>query len=223
MAKTRSGRELATDLVDGDDRLRTRALGQLRDAPPQVSNAAARRLAKILRQGGTRARAAADVLFDRKGPRFGEYAHARLSIALHEVGAIDPQAGTQHSFQTRGRDGQYWRKLQDSRPPGNPHPVARVLSVARSWWTWPLLGMAFAIFVPSIVDGGAGRTIGLGVLGGMAGVMLVVDAIRRRCPRCRKLLGADLLTRVRKDRNHPPTSTFRCAHCRHKWSRSTWF
>ena len=219
---TPNARQLATALVEGNAEARAQARETLREAPPKVTDAVAKQLVGVLRKGGDQARACADALYDRKGPRFGELAHTKLSLALQRAGTRDPDAGTQHAFVSRGRDGQYWRKLEDSRPPGNPHPVARVLSVTRSWWTWPVFGMALAILIPMIAGGGTGRTVGASVLVGMIAVAIVLDAFRRRCPRCRKLLGADLLSRIRKSPDHPPTSTFRCAHCRCKWSRTQW-
>lgn len=192
----------------------------LSTAPPSVTDACAKQLVKFLKAGGDTAEAARDALYHRRGPRFGPLSHSRLLVALQRAGgSSDPALGTQHAFMSRGRDGQYLRKLEESRMTSRTDPISRVLSIAKQYWTWPIVGLAALITVPMMIDGeGSATHAGAGLLAVIA-IVAVVDVIKRRCPKCKKLLAADLLSMYR-DSHGLLVRNWHCVYCRHRWRKS---
>lgn len=141
---------------------------------------------------------------------------------------------------SRGADGQYVRKLQQSRANGSPHPVLRILSVAKQIWVIGLVllvGLVGLVVVPTdLYDPTMLPTIAAG-LGIVAVLIVVIDAFKRRCPKCRTLLAGDVISIVRTGSwtnydkvttssggsahvghtVHTHGTTWRCVHCGARW------
>lgn len=220
MSDKHKGRQLAADLISDDAKTVTTARQELSEAPPSVTDPCAKQLVRFLKAGGDTTKAAAEALYHRQGPRFGPLSHSRLLVALQLNGApSDPALGTQHSFMSRGRDGKYLQKLETSRMSDRTDPTSRVLSIATQYWTWPIVGLAALFTVSVMVQGGNEATYaGLG-LAAVIVMVAAIDVVKRRCPKCRKFLAADLLSMYR-DSNELMVRNWHCVYCKHRWRKN---
>jgi hypothetical protein len=51
-------------------------------------------------------------------------------------------------------------------------------------------------------------------------IIVAVQAVRCRCPKCNKLLGGDLLSMIRDEHKHSKR-TYGCVFCKTRWKRES--
>lgn len=243
MSEKHKGRHLAEALISEDPAVARGAQQELQRTTPRASDAAARHLIRLLKAGGPTALAVCRALASSKAPRFGPGSWMKLFLALNAAaerrggpGQLAAQASQNVSL--RGPAGGWLKRIQDSRPPRPTHLPYRVWSVATQIWVWVVFGLP-ALFVISMMWEGAveARYGGTGLVV-FAIVVIAIDAFKRRCPSCRRLLAGDLLSIERtgsyenshavqtssgatahiNSTIHTHGMTWRCSFCRHRWS-----
>ncbi|HLT36596.1 MAG TPA: hypothetical protein VK034_09925 [Enhygromyxa sp.] len=209
----------------------------MKTAPPKVTDRVAKLLVRTVERGGPDADAICVALTRKDFPRFGPQSYSRLMVGLQLAGRIDASL----AVTTRGPDGQYRRKLEESRANGSTNPALRVLSVAKQIWVimlFMLVGLGLLVTIPSVrSDPSLIPLLGAG-LGVLVVLVIIIDAFKRRCRKCRKLLAGDVLSIVRTgsytsydmvtttsggtaqvDKEvHTHSTTWGCVHCGHRWT-----
>ena len=232
------GRELAASLASAEQGVSDAAVKTLRTAPPSLSDAAAKALAKILRAGGDDAERVCRALADPKAPQFGGKSWHRLFKALMKAqeagGALGKAASlAMQGFVMRGPDPKYVEKLRKHRPPASANPVFRVLSVAKRIWVWVTFPFgAFFILALTSMSQTSNGVAAIGV-GAFLLLLVIIDSFLRRCPSCKALLAGQLLSivtdgsytssvQVSPGRYADQTTNthrrdWRCVSCGHRW------
>jgi hypothetical protein len=186
-----------------------------------VSDAAATKLAALVRGGGAEAEAVCRALAERGAPRFGGRGWSRLSRALLRA-STKPSAppSVQSALSEnlmRGPSKRYLERKQDERAAAASTGILRrALSVFTRAWVILVFGFA-ALFLGSAIlsDPAEGLYPALGLIT-VAASCIVVDARLRRCPSCGKPLAGWLLSLVRDDYGGH-VRTWQCVFCRRRW------
>lgn len=93
---------------------------------------------------------------------------------------------------------------------------ASIFSVFTRAWVIVVLGLPALVAIPMMLSSRALRVpVGLGLLG-LAILVITIDAFRRRCPKCRILLGGRL-ERLVNDDYGDHVRHWQCASCAHRW------
>lgn len=233
MSAKQQAQRLVEALGSGDSAAQAEAIKTLKTALPPVTDRVAKLLVKTVRRGGPPADAICTALVRKDFPRFGPLSYSKLIVGLQY--ANRPAASL--AVSTRGPDGKYLAKVQESRANGSTHPALRILSVAKQIWVIMLFGLILMIAIPSaFIDPTIVPMLGAG-LGILALLTIIIDAFKRRCRKCRKLLAGDVISIVRTGSYtaydtvetgsgstarvgrevHTHATTWRCVHCGHRW------
>lgn len=215
------GARLAEDLISDDPEAIARAKAALRTAAPIVSDAAAGVLIEHLRRGGAEAERVCLALAQPDAPGFGGKSWSRLFRAFMKIQRDDrlgPRAkAAMQTVVSRGPDKGYLRRKQDARAAtASTNLAVRVLSVATRSWVIVVLGLPALFGTIAIVTTPSARlpiAIGLACL---AFAVVWIDAFKRRCPGCRKLLAGKRLSIVADDYGGHILS-WSCVFCQRRW------
>jgi hypothetical protein len=237
MNAKQEAQRLVDALTSGDSTAQGEAVAALKTAPPKVTDRVAKLLVQRVKRGGADADAICVALIRKDFPRFGPQSFSRLIVGLQLAGRTDASV----AVSMRGPDGQYLRKMEESRANGSTHPALRVLSVAKQIWVIMLflpVGLGLLVAMPSVrSDPSLVPLLGAG-LGVLVVLVIIIDAFKRRCRKCRKLLAGDTLRVVRTGSYtsydsvattsggttqvgkevHTHSTTWGCVHCGHRWT-----
>lgn len=193
----------------------------LANAPPQVTDPAARHLVKILKGGGPRAAAACEALMDKAAPQFGPHSYAKLLVALQRASEKGTQAASGVRLKAPSH-ASYRRKLEQARPPGSTLLPLRIASGFKQPWVLTVLLFSLVFGGVALSSGGQAAFYGGGALTAVLVAVVAADAFVRRCPSCRALWAASLRSRVsggdgsRKE----SSASWQCVFCKHGWKTS---
>ncbi|HFE45939.1 MAG TPA: hypothetical protein ENJ18_10690 [Nannocystis exedens] len=233
------GQQLADALISRDKAEKKQARESLRDAPPSITDAAAKRLAALLRKGGREADAVCQAIEHPKAPRFGGRSWHRILKALvkhQQRGSAAAQATTR--FISSGPDPHYAAKKEQEKPPLSEKLVLRILSVGKRIWVWVVLSMGGLLIAAFASMSAQPAAYGWTVFAILVVACVLIDSLLRRCPSCNKFLAGQMLSIIqsgsyersvtRQTSSGPRYGSetvnthvrrWRCVSCKHHWTR----
>lgn len=218
------GLHLAAELVSGSAARVKASLDELSNAPPIVTDAAAGAIAAYLRGGGANARAICEVYIANPPPRFGGASFHKILRAFTAASSSDglahlaEQAMAAHV--TLGSDAKYLGKVSKEKATAASAGLGlRILSVFKRPWVIAVFWLPVLFGVVLLATARDARPIVGGAIGGLAVLVVVLDAYFRRCPSCKRWL-AGRPHHVVRDQYDFHVTTFGCVFCKHTWTRS---
>ena len=227
-------RHVLVMLASDDDASRTQGLAEWAKAAPSVSDRLAKMIVQHVRKGKPGTDAICAALEQDDCPQPGPQSYSRLMVGLQLAGKTE----TGLAVVQRGPDKEYLSKLEEERSHGSTHPAMRVLSVAKQIWVMTIFGLVLLIAIPTAMSDAHARPYILIGLGVGAVLAIVIDAFKRRCRSCRKLLAGDLVSVIGTGSYSTSTAVetssggvahvstevnthamnWRCVHCKHRWT-----
>lgn len=215
------GERLAAELSSTEEDVAARARRDLRDAPPVVTDAAARVLAGLLKTGGPEAERVCHALRASDRPRFGGRSYHKIFRALMKasrrggsLGAAANQA--METFVVGGIDEGYRRKKEKARAAEPTSLARRILSVFTRAWVIVMVGIPSLFAIGALIGVPGARPYVAAALLGATVLVVAMDAYLRRCRSCRRLLAGTLLSIV-KDNYGDHIQSWACTHCGRRW------
>jgi len=232
------GRKLADALISQDEAEAADARETLGDAPPSITDAAAKQLASYLRKGGPEADAVCQAIEHGKAPRFGGRAWQRILVGLTKhQGRGSAVALSATRFITHGPAPDYAKKKAREKPALSEHVVARILSVGKRIWVWVVLAMGGMLIAAFTSMSGSPTCYGWMVFAMLVVSCVIVDSVLRRCPSCGKFLAGQMMsivqsgsyergvtiqtssgTRYGKETVNTHARNWRCVSCKRRWT-----
>ncbi len=214
------GIELAAQFISDDGTTAKRAKGELRQAGPVTTDAAAKALASRLRRGGPEADAVCRALKQKDGPSFGGKGYSKLFRAFMKLTKRNDNplaTAAMQAFISRGVSKAYQRRKESAKARrASTGAIRRVLSVFTRAWVIVVFGFPALIGVILFVSTPGARLYTVVGLGALALFVVIVDSYKRRCPKCRKLLAGALLSMV-SDNYGGHILSWSCAFCKRRW------